>query len=285
MTKQDTKAQDHFYSYAPQTGMQYHATKEAAKEAAGAALRQLNHNGITGPDVETVTWGEIRERAAAEDGAPAVLRNNLRLCYEREHPQVVDGKMHDSQGNLILLRNIHETDLMYHDLVLTVAAIWKDMSAKIARFKQHNFEDVTAVLDLLFEKYQIERGGRDGNMQFFTFDRRYKLAIAIQKKIDFGPELQAAEAKLQEALNEMATAETGDLHTLVTAAFNLDGGKVRVAEILRLRRYKIANELWNEAMRIIDQAILVISSKRQIRLYERNPAGEYINIPLDIAAL
>jgi hypothetical protein len=193
--------------------------------------------------------------------------------------------MLDAQGNLILLKNIHETDLMYHDVVMKVAAIWIDLSGKIARFKQHNFEDVTTMLDLLFEKFQVERGGRDGNMQFFTFDRKYKLAIAIQKKIDFGPELQAAEKKLQQALAEMTASDTGDLATIVTAAFNLDGGKVRVAEILRLRRYKIANELWNDAMSIIDQAILVISSKKQIRLYERNEAGEYLNIPLDIAAL
>jgi hypothetical protein len=122
-------------------------------------------------------------------------------------------------------------------------------------------------------------------MQFFTFDRKYKLQIAIQKKIDFGPELQAAEKKLQQSLAEMTSGDTGDLTTIVTAAFNLDSGKVRVAEILRLRSYKIENELWNEAMNIINKAIMVISSKRQIRLYERNPAGEYINIPLDIAAL
>ncbi len=274
-----------FYSYAPQFGMQYHATKEEAKETAAKAIRQLLHNGITGPDVESITWGEVRERASTEDDQIYTLHNQLRLTHERQYPQVIDGKMHDHQGNLILMKNIHEMDLMYHDLVMSIAVIWKDLSGKIARFKQHNFEDVTTVLDLLFEKFQVKRGGRDGNMTFFTHDRKFKLCIAIQKCIDFGPELRVAEAKLQEALHEMTSADTGDLTTLVTAAFKLDSGKVRVAEILRLRRYKIANEKWNEAMLIIDQAILVISSKKQIRLYERNVQGEYVNIPLDIAAL
>jgi hypothetical protein len=275
-----------FYSYTPQNGMQYHETKELAKGVTEHALQEFANSCPINPEMASrITWGEVRERGIQAADDTYTLKNQLRLTYETANPQVIDGKMHDSQGNLILLKNIHETDLMYHDLVLSIAAIWLDLSGKIARFKQHNFEDVTTVLALLFEMFKVERGGRDGNMTFYTFDRKYKLAIAIQKKIDFGPELQAAERKLQEALDQMATSETGDLKTLLTAAFNLDGGKVRVAEILRLRSYKIENALWNEGIDIINKAIVVISSKKQIRLYERNAAGEYVNIPLDIAAL
>ena len=90
------------------------------------------------------------------------------------------------------------------------------------------------------------------------------------------------------AVEEMTSTETdsaADLKTIVTGAFTLVDGKLRVSEILRLRSYKINNTTWNEAMQIINDAILVISSKKQIRLYERNEQGEYIAIPLDIAAL
>jgi len=273
-----------FYSYAPHTGMQYHETGKEAREAASTALRVLVNNGVTGPELDTVTWGEVTERAAGAE-AGHVLRRQERLCYEATHPQVIDGRMKNGNDDLVLVRNIHETDLLYHDLVLSIALIWKSLSGKIQRFKQYNFEDVTTVLALLFEKYGVERGGRDGNMQFFTFDRKFKLVIAVQKKIDFGPELQAAQAKLNAALDQMAASESSDLKTLVGGAFTLVDGKLRVAEILRLRSYRIENQLWNEAMRIIDDAIVVISCKKQIRLYERNTQGQYIAIPLDIAGL
>lgn len=270
-----------FYSYAPRDGMSYHPTKplavEAATQSIAAALRQQ----ADPRELEMITWGEVRERT----DATGVLRNQLRISYETEHPQVVNGMMSDSEGNQILLRNIHETDLLYNDLVLGIAVFWEHLHGKILRFKQNNFEDTNTVLDLIFERHGVERGGKDGNMQFFTHDRKYKLQIAIQKKIDFGPELQVAEKKMQEALNQLTGPDTGDLKTILTRAFNLDSGKVRVAEILRLRSYKIENEAWNEAMAIINQAITVISSKKQIRLYKRNEQGEYINIPLDIAAL
>jgi Protein of unknown function (DUF3164) len=273
-----------YYSYSPNRGMEYHPTSAAAKETADKALRHLVHNGgVKGPDLETITWGEVMDRVVAGD--MPVFRKQVRIDYEREHPQVIDGRMENSNADLVLVKNIHEKDLMYHEMVLTIALIWKSLSGKIKRFKQYNFEEVTAALALLFEKYGVERGGRDGNMQFFTFDRRYKLNIAVQKKIDFGPELQAAEAKISQCLDELTTATESDLRTIVTAAFNLDEGKLRVSEILRLRSYKIENPLWNEAMRIIDEAIVVISSKKMMRLYERNAQGEYINVPLDIAAL
>jgi|GEM_PF-199873 len=281
-----------FYSYSPNTGMQYHPNGKEAKDAADKAIRTFAHNGVTASDLlDTITWGEVTERAAAA-GFGYGLKNSLRLAYEVENPQVIDGRMRNGNDDLVLVKNIHETDLLYHDLVLDIAVIWKSLAGKIERFKGYNFRDVQAVLALLFEKHGVKRGGTDGNMQFFTIDRRFKLSIAIQKKIDFGPELQAAEAKLIEAMEEM-TASTGeeissnaaDLKTLVTAAFKLVDGKLRVSEVLRLRSYKIENAIWNEAMNIIDAAIIVTSKKRQIRLYERNEQGAYIAIPLDIAAL
>ena len=286
-----------FYSYAPQFGIQYHMEGKEAKAMAETAVKQLvtaGHKCQANPaqlaaDIATITWGEVTERAV-DTGAGYALRNQLRLAFEAEHPQVTDGRMRNGNDDLVLVKNIHETDLLYHELVLDIAVIWKSLAGKIERFKGYNFRDVQTVLALLFEKHGVKRGGTDGNMQFFTFDRRFKLAIAIQKKIDFGPELRVAEAKLIEAMEEL-TANTGDtsnaadLKTLVTAAFKLVDGKLRVAEVLRLRSFKIENALWNEAMDIIDAAIIVTSNKKQIRLYERTETGAYVAIPLDIAAL
>lgn len=279
-----------YYSYSAHEGMQYHETAKEAQEAAETALRCMQLGvAYSPPTLAEVTWGEVTGRAASTGETGFAIKRQDRLSYEAEHPQVTpDGRMRDGNDSLVLVSRIHEKDLLYHDMVLSIACIWKDLSGKIQRFKQHNFEDVSTVLDLIFEKYQVARGGKEGNMQFFTFDRRFKLRIAIQKQLDFGPELQAAQAKLLLALDEMTTADTesaADLKTIVTGAFTLVDGKLRVAEILRLRSFKIGNALWNEAMAIIDTAIVVISRKKQILLYERDEQGEYQAIPLDIAAL
>lgn len=272
-----------YYSYSPHGGMQYHATKAEAQEAAEKSLRLLVHKGVIGPELETITWGEVTERAARY-GENFPLKRQERLSYEADHPQVIDGRMEDAAGNLVLIKNIHESDLLEHDLVLSIATIWETLSGKIARFKQHNFEDVTSFVDLLFEKWGSRRGGSEGNMQFSTVDRRWQLRICIQKTIDFGPEIHVAQSKLVEALEQM-TDKNSDLTSIVTSAFTLVDGKLNVAAMLRLRKLKIGNELWNEGMRIIDAAIEVISSKKQIRLYRRNDQGQYDAVPLNIAAL
>jgi hypothetical protein len=282
-----------FFSNGPDTGMQYHATGKEAKEAAEKIIRRFTHNGITNPELlGSVCWGEVTERTVTA-GAGFVLKNSLRLAYEAEFPQIVDGRMRDGDDSLVLVQNIRETDLLYHDLVLGIAVIWQSLAGKIERFKGYNFRDVQTVLALLNEKHGVKRGGTEGNMSFFTFDRKFKLVIAIQKKLDFGPELQMAEKKLGEALDDMAASNgdetnnsnAADLRTLLSAAFKLVDGKIRVSEVLRLRGFKISNPLWNEGMDIVDTALIVTSKKRQIRLYERNESGAYVAIPLDIAAL
>jgi len=273
-----------FYSYSPHEGMHYHNTGKEAKEAAATALHVMqNSRTYDEAEYELVTWGEVTARAAHTPASYILKRQEL-LSYESAHPQIVDGRMENAVGDLVLLKNIHDSDLLEHDLVLNIATIWENLSGKIARFKQHNFEDVTTFVDLLFENWSAKRGGREGNMSFNTVDRRWMLKICIQKTIDFGPEIHVAQSKLTEALEQM-TDRNSDLTSIVTSAFTLVDGKLNVAAMLRLRKLKIGNELWNEGMKIIDAAIEVISSKKQIRLYKRNDQGQYDAVSLNIAAL
>jgi hypothetical protein len=275
-----------FYSYAPNTGMQFHHTGKEAKETADKALRTLVHNLVTAPDVlETVTWGEVTERAAATGEVGYALKRQDRLSYEAQYPQVIDGRMPDVDGNLFAIKNIHDADLLEHDTVLSIAAIWEGLHGKMARFKRYCFEDVTTFVDLLFEKYKVKRGGTEGNMSFTTFDRRWKLVIGIQKTIDFGPEIEVAKVKMLQAAKEMSRDDDTDLETLVTATYTQIDGKLRVAEILRLCTHKINNATWNEAVEIARAAIEVIGKKKQIRLYKRSDQGQYDAVPLNISAL
>jgi hypothetical protein len=266
-----------FYSYNPAEGMQYHKTGAAAKEAAEMAIRALSYK------KDLITWGEVTERAA-DTGAGWALKRQDRLSYEVGHPQVIDGRMENGNGDLVRVDNIKEKDLLEHDMVLSIACIWLNVSAMLGRFKLHTFEDITTFVSLLFESYLTKRGGTEGNMTFTTFDRRFKLVVGIQKTIDFGPEIEVSKQKLLEAV-EIYPESANDLKTMLLATFTQIDGKLRVAEILRLRTYKFENPLWHEGMKIINDAIEVISSKKQIRLYMRTDQGAYDAVPLHIAAL
>lgn len=281
-----------FYSYSLHFGMQYHPTAQQAKDAANDAIRLMSTDTVITyrpADITTVTWGEVTERANPTGDVGFCLKRQDRLTYEAAHPQVIDGRMENCDGDMIQVKNIKEKDLVEHDMVLSIACIWLHLSAMLGRFKRHTFEDITTFVQLLFDSYSVKRGGSEGNMQFTTYDKKYKLVVGIQKTIDFGPEIEVAKQKMLEAV-ELYPEEANDLKTMLLAAYTQVDGKLRVAEILRLRTYKMnhpaASLLWNEGMKIIDDAIEVISSKKQIRLYMRNnPGGEYVAVPLHIAAL
>jgi hypothetical protein len=230
-----------------------------------------------------ITWGEVTERAASTGDVGYALKRQDRLSYEAEHPQVIDGRMMTGDGDLRLIQNIHDSDLLEHDLVLSIACIWMKVHGMLERFKQHNFEDVTAFADILYDKYDVKRGGAEKGITLSTIDRKFKLVISIQKRIDFGPEIMVAEDKMLAAVEQMGG--DADMKALVTAAYTRVDGKLCVAKVLSLRSIKISSPLWNEAMKIVNDAIEVISKKRQIRLYVKDYAGQYNSVPLDIAAL
>lgn len=274
-----------FFSYSFLSGMQYHPTGPEAKQAADEAMRIMSADPTLycGDDLTGITWGEVVERAHPTGDVGYALKRQDRITYEAVYPQVIDGRMMTAEGDLRLLQNFHESDLLEHDMVLSIACIWEGLSARIDRFKQHNFEDVTVFADLLYEKYQAKRGGKEGGMSFTTIDKKFKLIISIQKTLDLGPEILVAKSKMLEAIEQ--TGGDSDFKALVTAAYSMTDGKVSVAKILSLRSIKISNALWNEALAIAIDAIEVISKKKQIRLYKKNDAGKYISIPLDIAAI
>jgi hypothetical protein len=275
-----------YYSYSIHNGMKYHTSRAAAKAAAEEAITAMTATGdlYRPPEIERTTWGETTERVTSTGTVGYALKRQDRLNYEATHPQVVDGRMENANGDLVRITNIKDQDLLEHDMVLSIACIWLDVNASLTRFKQHTFTDITTFIDLLFEQYQQTRGGSEGNITFTTVDRKFKLQLAVQKKIGLGPELLVARQKLLDAV-ESYPESANDLKTIITGIFFPVDGQVNVAKVLELRTYKVNNALWVEGMQIIDNAIEIISSKKQIRLYRRDKVGDYEAIPLSIAAL
>jgi hypothetical protein len=199
---------------------------------------------------------------------------------------VPEGFRENARGHLIPVDTIRQSDLVIDDFVTEASASWIVLQGLLRDFKIKLFGDVQALLDLIAEKYQVQRGGTKGNVQLFTYDGRFKLIVAVADSISFGPELQAAQQLVSDCLHSWTEHSGVELKTVVNAAFAVDAtGKLNVGRILSLRRYAIDNEQWRQAMAAIGDAIMVVGSKQYMRLYQRNAVGAYIAIPLDIAAL
>jgi len=156
----------------------------------------------------------------------------------------------------------------------------------IATFKAAAMAEVTNFIERSLAAYDVQHGGKKGNVTLLSFDGRYKIIRQMQDNLVFDERLQAARVLIAECVQTWSKGSNNNIKVLVNDAFQVDKqGNISVSRVLGLRRLKIDDEKWLLAMRAIDDSIQVLATKPYIRFYERNDAGDYVPISLDSAAL
>ena len=207
------------------------------------------------------------------------------------HPAAVDVSgqpyLRDAKGSLVPITAIRAADLLMDELVREMVAEAVKLSADIVAFKVSSFRRVGELQALIAQQYNAKIGGPKGNITLSSFDGCQKVQVQAADQLEFGPELEAAKALIDECLNEWAATSGAELRALVNRVFQVDQqGKISTARVLGLRRHDIADAKWQQAMKAIGDSMKIASTKPYIRFYERDDAtGEYTPINLDVAAV
>lgn len=215
----------------------------------------------------------------------------MQACILEERPDegivVVNGREHmaDAKGRLVPIETIKPADKLQDETVRKIMTYARDLSAQVARFKVHTFDDLGAFEALLAQEYGSKVGGAKGNKTFMSFDGLQKIQVQVQEYIDFGPQLQVAKNLIDECLNEWAASAGAELRTIVTRAFNTEkAGQINRSEIFMLLRLDIADERWKRAMEAIRDAMRVVGSKTYVRCYERRSVDDdWRAVSIDLA--
>lgn len=190
----------------------------------------------------------------------------------------------DGAGGLIPVDLVKPQHLLQDEMVRKIMGYGIALSAQVARFKEHTFDDIGAFEALLAQEYGTTVGGKKGNKTLMTHDGLYKVEVQVADRIDFGPELQTAKGLIDECLNEWAADARAEIRAIVTRAFNTDkAGQINRSEIFMLLRLDIADGRWQRAMQAIRDAMRVVGSKTYVRLYHRprfDAAWEAVTIDL-----
>lgn len=199
----------------------------------------------------------------------------------------IEGYMKDAKGRLVPERLVKDTDRLEDQLVEKCLGYADELSAQIARFKGHTFDDVAAFMDLLAQKYGQAKGGKKGNVTFTSFDGRAKVQVAVQDHIDFGPELQVAKQLIDACIEEWAADSREEIHALVNHAFEVDKpGQVNREALFALRKIDIDDERWRQAQAAITDSIRITGSKTYVRFYRRPTTEDrWQNVTIDLAAV
>ena len=145
-------------------------------------------------------------------------------------------------------------------------------------------DDIAAFVQLSADRYQVQLGGRKGNVTLHSFDGSLRVTLAMQDTLAFDEGLAAAKALIDECINEWTADSRTELKTLINTAFQVgQDGKISTSRVLGLRRLNIDDEKWHRAMDALSDSLQVQMSKAYVRVHKRDSRGEYQLLNLDIA--
>lgn len=200
---------------------------------------------------------------------------------------VPEGFRLDADGNLRAETNISQSELIADKFATRLCKRAKRVQDAMRTFKDAAFSAHQKALDEVLAANGAKRGGQKGNVRWVSFDGAFKVEISVRDRMEFGPELHAAQSLLGEYLSEVSSDANTDLRTLVNAAFSVssEDQSCNVSDVLRLMRYQIKHPKWVAAMEAIKNAIRVTGTATYARFYEKNQRGEWEAISLDLAKL
>ncbi|MFW5499616.1 MULTISPECIES: DUF3164 family protein [unclassified Maridesulfovibrio] len=198
----------------------------------------------------------------------------------------MEGYMENAQGHQVPLDQVKEIDKLRHETVMELVGQVHNERKVMSRLKGRMMGDIEAFVQTSLEEYGVKRGGKKGNVTLHSFDGKYKIERAMQEHMVFDERLEAAETLIGECLQEWSEGSPGELKAVINDAFKVDSeGRVKVGRILGLRRLKINDERWNEAIRAINDSLQIVGSKSYVRVYERQEDGSYEALSLNMASI
>ena len=203
-----------------------------------------------------------------------------------QQTDIPKGYLKAADGSLVPESKVKEIDKLRSKICKDLCERAKVVQADLLAFKLAAMNEIAEFVERSASQYEVKVGGKKGNVQLISFDGRYKVMRQIQEHIDFGEQLLAAKALIDECIIDWSRGSKAEIKALVNQAFAVDKeGKVSTAKVLGLRKVDISDERWLRAMTAISDSMQVCGTKPYIRFYERNDAGEYQPIVLDVAGV
>lgn len=199
---------------------------------------------------------------------------------------VPDGCLVNAEGHFVPKDLISEVELLQNDLVINLVHRAQQLSEKLAQEKADFFKQIEDFMVLSASEYNIEIGGKKGNISLISYSGNFKVERAVQDKMVFDHRLQIAKELVDKCIEKWSEGAHQQLLALVKNAFQVDtSGKINSRNVLQLRRYKIENDPnWTAAMRAINDSLTFAGSSTYMRFYVKNADGKWQQISLDFAS-
>lgn len=222
------------------------------------------------------------------DGFRVPDRMGLDVALPAPAVEVPEGYKADSKGRLVPEKSIRPVELLEDQTVRKIIGYALELSAQIARFRGHVYDDCNTFMSLAEESYGVtKRGARGkGNVTFTSFCGLMKVQLAVADRLAFGPQLQVARELFDACIADWSEGAREELRVLVDSAFEADKvGQVSRDAVFRLLRVSFDDDRWQRGQEAIKDSIRVIGSKSYCRFYVRStPEAGWQAVTIDLAA-
>jgi len=193
----------------------------------------------------------------------------------------------DAKGDAVPPRHVRPEDKLCDRIVEKMIRRATKAHEDLVRLKRQAFEDVEIYLAKLENVYEVQARTRGGNKQLTDFAGRKRVAVKVQKVIDFDSRIELAKQLIDDCVKRWSKDADDRLIMLINDAFKVDKkGQLDRDRILGLLKLKINDAVWVKAMGIIKDAIYVAGRRAYIQFSERDAAtGTWRTICLDIAGV
>lgn len=197
-----------------------------------------------------------------------------------------EGCWTDREGRFVPLEDVSGYEQLREQYLAPLVHQHLALYLAVADLKAQMLDGIEALIALCWEEHGVKLGGKKHNVTLYTYDGLFKVERSYQNRSRYDERIGAAEALIQEMLEDMKGALPDDARKLITAAFERNAqGEIRRAEMIRLRGLKLEDARYKHAMDIIADAEQIIDRACYITVSIRDAAGKYIPLPLDFASV
>lgn len=201
--------------------------------------------------------------------------------------QIPEGYMQNASGHLVPVAQVREHDKLRDEVATRLVARARQLNDMLAAYKKQALEEISDLIQISADKYDVTIGGRKGNVTVMSYDGRYKIQRHIADRIRFSEELEAAKVLINNCIDRWSQGANDNIRALVDRAFRTDtNGEIKTASVLELLRLEIDDAEWKKAMEAIKDSIQTTGTSTYVRVYERvGESNQYQPIPLDLASV
>ena len=200
----------------------------------------------------------------------------------------IDEKGHwiDAAGDSVPPKHVRMIDKRRDRMVEKLIRNAKLTQERIRKLKIMAYKDIDTFLEYSFAQHG-EAPNKGGNYIFTGFSGDKRVQIKIATHIAFDEGLRVAKQKIDACIERWSEGANDNLCVVIFAAFKVDKkGNLDTKRILGLRRLKITDADWSEAMDIISNALHITGTKSYLMFAERKGVEQaWETIRIDLAGV